>query len=527
MDAFAAGLSTTSPVGFDPPGGLAATLRTQLSSNTALQASVKNNGVLLAISTSPKFGEPVNGTTYLPGAGLPYHQTNGLGGPAATSGYVLHLPANTASADFPYYTIATLPAAGQQITGYKTTIGGSVIALTANATYYFKAWPYNGSRVYGRGIEAQASLTNIPPVKINEINAVGSDWVEFFNPTGQAINIGGLIVMDDQTRGTTIPATTIAARGHYTYFPSWGLGAGRDNVSLFMPTSPELTEVDNYQTYTRDILTNNTEGRAWDGGPRGKRFDFDSTRFEGEGGLYHTATGSPHPPTQNAANQTQTQSSAKFLQASQNHVTQTGVFLHYANLGEELAVWHYSPKQQDFHPISVEGLALKSQSEIVVGLRSPLTNRTTGNAYALVFSNASNAMLPASGVWTAAAGGFQSLKQLNLNGQGIRSIQWCPTVKNAGGTLGAYLIIGGAANGGPLKNETGREKFSLYRWDSITATPVRVMADLSPYAVRPEGVNIITLNGEKRILFVEDRYKAQGYDTQNGVHWPIKVLNLE
>lgn len=163
----------------------------------------------------------------------------------------------------------------------------------------------------------------------------------------------------------------------------------------------------------------------------------------------------------------------------------------------------------------------------MVGLRSPLNNRTTGNAYALVFSNASNAVMPASGVWTAAAGGFQSLKQLDLNGQGIRSIQWCPTVKNAGGTNGAYLIVGGAANGGPLKNETGREKFSLYRWDSITATPVRVVADLSPYAVRPEGVNIITLNGEKRILFVEDRYKAQGYDTQNGVHWPISVLNLQ
>jgi hypothetical protein len=226
-------------------------------------------------------------------------------------------------------------------------------------------------------------------------------------------------------------------------------------------------------------------------------------------------------------NHTQAQGAAKFLQATHNHTTQTGIFLHYANLGEELAVWRYSPKQQDFHPISVEGLAIKSQSEIVVGLRSPLTNRTTGNAYALVFDNTGNAMLPASGVWTGAAGGAPSLKQLNLNGQGIRSIQWCPNIKNAGGTLGAYVIIGGAANGGPLKNETSRQVFSLYRWDSVTATPVRVVADLSPYAVRPEGVNIITLNGQKRILFVEDRYKAQGYDTQNGVHWSLTELNLQ
>jgi hypothetical protein len=26
---------------------------------------------------------------------------------------------------------------------------------------------------------------------------------------------------------------------------------------------------------------------------------------------------------------------------------------------------------------------------------------------------------------------------------------------------------------------------------------------------------------------VEDRYKAQGYDTQNGVHWSLTELNLQ
>jgi hypothetical protein len=220
------------------------------------------------------------------------------------------------------------------------------------------------------------------------------------------------------------------------------------------------------------------------------------------------------------------------MRTSFSSLTPAGIYLHYANPGQHTAVWAYSPKQQDFHPISVEGLAIRSQSEIVVGLRSPLSNRTTGNAYALVFDNTGNGMLPASGIWTTAAGtaalgGVPNLIQLDLNGQGIRSIQWCPTVKNGAGANGAYLIIGGAANGGPLKNETGREKFSLYRWDSTTATSLRVVADLAPYAVRPEGVNIITLNGEKRILFVEDRYKAQGYDTQNGVHWALSNLNLQ
>ncbi len=116
------------------------------------------------------------------------------------------------------------------------------------------------------------------------------------------------------------------------------------------------------------------------------------------------------------------------------------------------------------------------------------------------------------------------MKQLNLNGQGIRSIQWCPQINNG---AGAYLIIGGPSNGGPLKNETGRVKFSLYRWDNVTAVPVRVVPDLAPFAVRPEGVNLISLNGEKRLIFVEDRFRAEGYDTQNAVHWPLQALNLQ
>jgi hypothetical protein len=83
------------------------------------------------------------------------------------------------------------------------------------------------------------------------------------------------------------------------------------------------------------------------------------------------------------------------------------------SVGEEPAVWRYSPKQQDFHPVSIEGLAIRSQSEIVVGLRSPLSNRTTGNAYAVVFNNTDNAMLPASGIHTAPAGGAPVLRQLS------------------------------------------------------------------------------------------------------------------
>ena len=69
--------------------------------------------------------------------------------------------------------------------------------------------------------------------------------------------------------------------------------------------------------------------------------------------------------------------------------------------------------------------------------------------------------------------------------------------------------------------------FSLYRWDNINAVPVRVVADLAPFAVRPEGVSIITLNGAPRVIFVEDRFKAEGYDTMNAVHWRLDELNLQ
>lgn len=139
-------------------------------------------------------------------------------------------------------------------------------------------------------------------------------------------------------------------------------------------------------------------------------------------------------------------------------------------------------------------------------------------------------LLPTAG-WTAPVAA-PSVRQLNLSGQGIRSIQWCPTLHKAtdppaGAATGAYLIVGGAANGGPLKNETGRQVFSLYRWDTINVQPVKVVADLSPYAVRPEGVNIMFLNGQSRVVFVEDRHKTQGYDTQNAIHWPLTALNLQ
>lgn len=684
MDAFANGASTTSPVGYDSTKGLIATLKAQLEANTALGASVKNNGVLIAISTSPKFGEPVNGTSYAPGTALPYKQTTGLGGPSAGAGWVLSNSADAAPAvtvangspattktltwgaaalrgqsfkvtvnnrsytgtvqtshdamlqslaallaadtdiasavvtvvgnnqtgsddrvitltpktdpapnpppppapvpppvartltasvsgfagfRFPYWTLDTLPVAGVSVTGYQTAVAGSSTALSANTTYYFKVWAYDSSLNYGRGLEAQATTSAFRPILVNEIygagegtNSVSPDSVEFFNPSGIAVKLTGLSLTTQNFAGSlpdysgtdiTLPARSLyrIQKGNSTSFNPTGrssINAAIGNGSDFAILTDGTSERDNYlfvrnQPKVGEVAGPADEGRVWDGGPSGRKFDFSKTRFENHGAYFRDGAAT-HPKSfgnattsTGASNHTQTQGAAKFLQATHNHTTQKEIFLHYANLGEELAVWRYSPKQQDFHPINVEGLAVRNQSEIVVGLRSPLTNRTTGKAYAFVFSNVGDAMLPApantlppQAVWTGAAGGLQGTpKQLDLGGQGIRSIQWCKDIKNAAGGDGAYLIIGGAANGGPLKNETTRQKFSLYRWDSIDSTPVRVVADLSPYATRPEGINIITLNGVKRAIFVEDRFKAEGYDTQNGVHWPVTALNLQ
>jgi hypothetical protein len=39
--------------------------------------------------------------------------------------------------------------------------------------------------------------------------------------------------------------------------------------------------------------------------------------------------------------------------------------------------------------------------------------------------------------------------------------------------------------------------------------------------------NIITLNSVPRVIFVEDLFKAEAYDTQNAVHWSLAEVNLQ
>jgi hypothetical protein len=87
------------------------------------------------------------------------------------------------------------------------------------------------------------------------------------------------------------------------------------------------------------------------------------------------------------------------------------------------------------------------------------------------------------------------------------------------------LFLAGLANGGPLQREQLKQKFSLYSWTgNVTDSPAKLIDDLSGYAVRPEGVDIMNVNGEWRLLFVEDRYLAEGYGRRNAIHWPMTIV---
>lgn len=100
--------------------------------------------------------------------------------------------------------------------------------------------------------------------------------------------------------------------------------------------------------------------------------------------LYKTLTpASPYPPNLGALNLTQPR---KFLDAVAD-VDQTKVYLVWGNIGLVPGVWDYSPKQHDFHSINIEDVAYRTSTQMVFGLRGPLANHTTGNAYYFVATN--------------------------------------------------------------------------------------------------------------------------------------------
>ena len=189
------------------------------------------------------------------------------------------------------------------------------------------------------------------------------------------------------------------------------------------------------------------------------------------------------------------------------------------------AVWSYSPKQHDFHPINLEDIAFRSTNEMIIGLRSPLASRTNGNAYYFMVTNV--AAFATNSGWNGLPAGITGPFQMSLEGLGIRCIKWCPDglTNSAGVSVQRYLIVAGLANGGPLVRERPGVKSSLFSWDgNVNNSPVKLIDNLAGYTVRPEGIDIMRLGGEWRVLFVEDRYLATGYGTRNAIHWPVSII---
>lgn len=205
------------------------------------------------------------------------------------------------------------------------------------------------------------------------------------------------------------------------------------------------------------------------------------------------------------------------------------IYLVWQHIGLVPPVCTYSPKQHDFHPINVEDVAFRNGAEMIFGLRAPLVNRTAGNAYYVVATNLTT-LLPPGGWSGGVAPGIDGAYQMDVGGLGIRSLKWCPNgLTNASGqAVQRYLVLAGTANGGPLVREKLRQKFSLYAWDGSSsggvAHPQLLISDVAGYAIRPEGVDVINVNGQWRVLFVEDRFQSTGYATRNAVHWPVTVL---
>jgi hypothetical protein len=417
-------------------------------------------------------------------------------------------------------------------------------------------WIRSGGTVatykYREFMTASAQTRPYHTLFINEFQAetsVGDDWIELFNPmTASAslntyrmrtspLGVANFMTVGPENTMSTAVHGSVAANNYKRLIANGGdddgipddpneltfsLNKNGEQIILRPPApamGPDTIAIEHW-VYAEQ-REDKSEGRAWDGGPSGmKSKPLPQDRVREAAKYQGTGAGVVLPNTPAAANHGNERNS--FIAAARNNTT---IDLRWRWRTQSPAVWDYSPKLHDGHALNIEAIAYRSATEMIIGLRSPLsTDRVTGNALYFRVTDLA-AFLPAGG-WTGAAAGITGPQQMDLNGQGLRSIEWCPGI-GPGGT-GRYLIIGGPANGGPLEKETFGEKFSLYSWDGgVGTTPTRVINDLRPYAVRPEGVDMITVGGQSRVIFVEDRFLAQGYGSRNAIHWPVSILSSE
>lgn len=171
------------------PTGFTATAASTSAINLAWALNSSGNNVVLAFSTTPTFGTPVNGASYAQGSAIP-------GG-----GTVLY---------------------------YGSGLAYSHTSLTANTVYYYKIWSYDGSVQYSVGTNANATTDcgiYTPPLTEGfSGTSIPACWKQVDNQgNGQIWQFGTF------TGGLT---TT----GNYAYLNSDGYGSGNSqNADLISP----------------------------------------------------------------------------------------------------------------------------------------------------------------------------------------------------------------------------------------------------------------------------------------------------
>jgi len=502
---------------FNPTRGLIRTIRDTLNAAGApYTPQTLGTHLLIAWNTEDTFGTPVNGTAYSAGNGIP-------GG-----GTVLGVYAST-------------------------TIRATHGARPADTWHYYKMWIRSGigaaNYVYREFMTASAQTRPYHTLFINEFLARSdnpvNDWIELFNPMNASAPLANYRIKDappgvqdilnpsvgNENLFSTLPPT-VAANGFLRLNALQGtqsgttlnfaLAGGGEQIILRPPAGFNTETIDHW-VYPDNQQDNRSQGRAWDGGPSGIKSKPLAYEREREA-VQFQAIGAPLLPTPTAAGANHGIQRNSFIAASRSD--NATIYLSWRWRTLSPAVWDYSPKLHDGHAINIEAIAYRSATEMIIGLRSPLSmNRTNGNALYYRVNNV-DTFLPAGGGWAGAAADVTGPQQMNLNDQGIRSIEWCPGIGPGG--AGRYLIIGGPANGGPLEKEIFGEQFSLHSWDGNANTaPTRLVTDLARYTIRPEGVDIITVGGQSRVMFVEDRFLASGYGARNAIHWPTSILTSE
>jgi hypothetical protein len=464
--------------------------------------------VLVASSTVNRFGQPARNQDHPAGTGIPGGGTS-VGVSAATAGVFTHS------------------------------------ALLQNQNYYYKMWMRDADGFWIDGPVADAASRNFPTLHINEMRAAGgtNGWVELYNAGTEDADLNQyrlIYTCPDGTMSTRVfpSGATVPQNGHRQLLANNGNGTydlpflmGSDGRLLELwtgdPENPQSRLINDwrYETPEQGWTTVTSMGRSWDGGPSGRRNRANSAQQIDDACPYQGT----QPSTPGAANNTG--GHIRLVAAS---MANGNIALRWNRTTTLPPVWLYSPKQQDNFPINVEGIAYRNANEVIIGLRSPLDGTTTealplsqrrgtGRAFYFLVNNLAQ-FLP--GSWPANVGGVNGVTgpfTVDLGGQGFRSIEWVPGIGGDG--AGRYLIIGGPANGGPLEREIVGEKFSLYSWTGNAGdSPVKLIDDLRPYTTRPEGVDLIQVDGQWRVLFVEDRFESTGYGTRNAIHWPLNIL---